>query len=320
MFLNNPQGCIAPFAENAAPCCAEEGENLMQKIAMKTPLVEMDGDEMTRVLWQMIKEHAASLPYVDLKTEYYDLGLVNRDETDDQVTVDAANATDKVRRGRQVRHHHAQRRSAWRNTTSRRCGNPPTAPSAPCWTAPCSARPFWSRALRPVFRTWKKPITIARHAYGDVYKNTRDAGAPAPARRSWSYTDEDGTETRALIHDFKGARRRSGACTTWTTPSQSFARSCFELRAGHQAGSVVRHQGHHLQDLRPPLQGHLCRALRDRVQGEVRGGGHRILLHAHRRCGCAGHPLRGRLHLGVQELRRRRDERHGRHGLRLAWP
>ena len=83
IFLNNPQGCIASFAENAAPCCAEEGENLMQKIAMKTPLVEMDGDEMTRVLWQWIKELLIE-PYVDLKTEYYDLGLVNRDKTDDQ--------------------------------------------------------------------------------------------------------------------------------------------------------------------------------------------------------------------------------------------
>ena len=91
MFLNNTQGCIAPFAENAAPCCAEEGENLMQKIAMKTPLVEMDGDEMTRILWGWIKDKLI-LPYVDLKTEYYDLGLKHRDETDDRVTAEAAEA------------------------------------------------------------------------------------------------------------------------------------------------------------------------------------------------------------------------------------
>ena len=110
----------------------------MEKIKMTTPLVEMDGDEMTRVLWKIIKEELI-LPFVDLKTEYYDLGLPNRDATQDQVTMDAALANKKY--GVAVKCATiTPTPSAWRNTTCTRCGKAPTAPSAPCWTAPCSAR------------------------------------------------------------------------------------------------------------------------------------------------------------------------------------
>ena len=124
----------------------------MDKIKMTTPLVEMDGDEMTRILWKDIKEILLE-PYIDLKTEYYDLGLPHREETRDQVTVDSAEATKKY--GVAVKcatiTPNAQRveEYGWRSISSPRCGSPPTAPSGPFWTAPCSGRPSWSRASTP---------------------------------------------------------------------------------------------------------------------------------------------------------------------------
>ena len=224
MFLNNPQGCIAPFAENAAPCCAEEGENLMQKIAMKTPLVEMDGDEMTRVLWQWIKELLIE-PYVDLKTEYYDLGLVNRDKTDDQVTVDAANATAKY--GVAVKcatiTPNAQRVEEY---SLKKMWKSPNATIRAMLDGTVFRAPILIRGIEPTVRTWKAPITIARHAYGDVYKNT-EMKIPGPGKAELVYTAADGTETRALIHDFKGAGVIQGQHNL-DESIESFARSCFE--------------------------------------------------------------------------------------------
>ena len=224
MFLNNTQGCIAPFAENAAPCCAEEGENLMQKIAMKTPLVEMDGDEMTRVLWQWIKELLIE-PYVDLKTEYYDLGLVNRDKTDDQVTVDAANATAKY--GVAVKcatiTPNAQRVEEY---SLKKMWKSPNATIRAMLDGTVFRAPILVRGIEPTVRTWKAPITIARHAYGDVYKNT-EMKIPGPGKAELVYTAADGTETRALIHDFKGAGIIQGQHNL-DESIESFARSCFE--------------------------------------------------------------------------------------------
>ena len=224
MFLNNPQGCIAPFAENVAPCCAEEGENLMQKIAMKTPLVEMDGDEMTRVLWQWIKELLIE-PYVDLKTEYYDLGLVNRDKTDDQVTVDAANATAKY--GVAVKcatiTPNAQRVEEY---SLKKMWKSPNGTIRAMLDGTVFRAPILIRGIEPTVRTWKAPITIARHAYGDVYKNT-EMKIPGPGKAELVYTAADGTEMRALIHDFKGAGIIQGQHNL-DESIESFARSCFE--------------------------------------------------------------------------------------------
>ena len=224
MFLNNTQGCIAPFAENAAPCCTEEGENLMQKIAMKTPLVEMDGDEMTRVLWQWIKELLIE-PYVDLKTEYYDLGLVNRDKTDDQVTVDAANATAKY--GVAVKcatiTPNAQRVEEY---SLKKMWKSPNGTIRAMLDGTVFRAPILVRGIEPTVRTWKAPITIARHAYGDVYKNT-EMKIPGPGKAELVYTAADGTETRALIHDFKGAGIIQGQHNL-DESIESFARSCFE--------------------------------------------------------------------------------------------
>ena len=224
MFLTTRKAASRPFAENAAPCCAEEGENLMQKIAMKTPLVEMDGDEMTRVLWQWIKELLIE-PYVDLKTEYYDLGLVNRDKTDDQVTVDAANATAKY--GVAVKcatiTPNAQRVEEY---SLKKMWKSPNGTIRAMLDGTVFRAPILVRGIEPTVRTWKAPITIARHAYGDVYKNT-EMKIPGPGKAELVYTAADGTETRALIHDFKGAGIIQGQHNL-DESIESFARSCFE--------------------------------------------------------------------------------------------
>ena len=196
----------------------------MQKIAMKTPLVEMDGDEMTRVLWQWIKELLIE-PYVDLKTEYYDLGLVNRDKTDDQVTVDAANATAKY--GVAVKcatiTPNAQRVEEY---SLKKMWKSPNATIRAMLDGTVFRAPILVRGIEPTVRTWKAPITIARHAYGDVYKNT-EMKIPGPGKAELVYTAADGTETRALIHDFKGAGIIQGQHNL-DESIESFARSCFE--------------------------------------------------------------------------------------------
>ena len=202
----------------------KKGENLMQKIAMKTPLVEMDGDEMTRVLWKWIKELLIE-PYVDLKTEYYDLGLVNRDKTDDQVTVDAANATAKY--GVAVKcatiTPNAQRVEEY---SLKKMWKSPNATIRAMLDGTVFRAPILIRGIEPTVRTWKAPITIARHAYGDVYKNT-EMKIPGPGKAELVYTAADGTETRALIHDFKGAGIIQGQHNL-DESIESFARSCFE--------------------------------------------------------------------------------------------
>ncbi len=196
----------------------------MQKIAMKTPLVEMDGDEMTRVLWQWIKELLIE-PYVDLKTEYYDLGLVNRDKTDDQVTVDAANATAKY--GVAVKcatiTPNAQRVEEY---SLKKMWKSPNGTIRAMLDGTVFRAPILVRGIEPTVRTWKAPITIARHAYGDVYKNT-EMKIPGPGKAELVYTAADGTETRALIHDFKGAGIIQGQHNL-DESIESFARSCFE--------------------------------------------------------------------------------------------
>ena len=224
MFLNNPQGCIAPFAENAAPCCAEEGENLMQKIAMKTPLVELDGDEMTRVLWQWIKELLIE-PYVDLKTEYYDLGLVNRDKTDDQVTVDAANATAKY--GVAVKcatiTPNAQRVEEY---SLKKMWKSPNATIRAALDGTVFRAPILISRVKPVVTCWKKPITIARHAYGDVYKAV-EYRVPGPGKAELVFTDDHGAElSRQTVYDFTGPGVLQ-AMHNRDDSILSFARCCF---------------------------------------------------------------------------------------------
>ncbi|RZT01242.1 NADP-dependent isocitrate dehydrogenase [Cuneatibacter caecimuris] len=195
----------------------------MDKIQMKTPLVEMDGDEMTRILWKMIKEELL-IPFVDLKTEYYDLGLEYRDETDDQVTVDSAMAAKKygvavkcatiTPNAARVKEYNLK--EMWKS---------PNGTIRAIMDGTVFRAPIIVKGIEPNVRTWKKPITIARHAYGDVYK-AAEMKIPGPGKCELVYTAADGSEQRELIHDFQGAGILQGQHNL-NESIESFARSCF---------------------------------------------------------------------------------------------
>ncbi|MBQ6469557.1 MAG: NADP-dependent isocitrate dehydrogenase [Lachnospiraceae bacterium] len=195
----------------------------MSKIAMKTPLVEMDGDEMTRILWKMIKDELI-VPFVDLKTEYYDLGLPCRDETDDMVTVEAAEATKKygvavkcatiTPNAARVEEYHLKKMYKSPNGTIRAILD-----------GTVFRTPILVEGIEPVVSCWKKPITIARHAYGDIYRN-QEMKISGPGRAELVFTAEDGTETRTTIFDFKGPGVVQGVYNLDESIA-NFARSCF---------------------------------------------------------------------------------------------
>ena len=195
----------------------------MDKIKMTTPIVEMDGDEMTRILWQMIKDNLL-LPYIDLKTEYYDLGLEYRDETDDQVTIDSANATKKygvavkcatiTPNAARVEEYHLK--EMWKS---------PNATIRAILDGTVFRAPIVVKGIEPCVKCWKKPITIARHAYGDVYKAS-EMRIPGPGKVELVYTAEDGTESRELVHSFNCPGIVQGMHNV-NKSIESFARSCF---------------------------------------------------------------------------------------------
>ena len=195
----------------------------MQKIQMKTPLVEMDGDEMTRIIWKMIKEDLL-LPYIDLKTEYYDLGLEHRDETDDQVTVDSAEATKKY--GVAVKcatiTPNAARMEEYK---LRRLYKSPNATIRASLDGTVFRAPILVKGVDPYVRTWKKPITMARHAYGDVYKNS-EIRVEGPGTAEIVFTAADGTVMRKGIHTFEAPGIVQGIHNT-DASIEGFARSCF---------------------------------------------------------------------------------------------
>ena len=195
----------------------------MKKIEMRTPLVEMDGDEMTRILWQAIKEKLL-LPFVELKCEYYDLGLPHRDETDDQVTVDAANAIKQYGVGVKCATitPNAQRVEEYK---LKQMWKSPNGTIRAMLDGTVFRAPVVVKGVAPSVSTWKKPITIARHAYGDIYKNS-ELYVDGAAKAELVVTDEKGQETRKLIHDFKGGGVVMGMHNTDASIS-SFARSCF---------------------------------------------------------------------------------------------
>ncbi len=194
----------------------------MDKIQMKTPLVEMDGDEMTRVIWKMIKEILLD-PYIDLKTEYYDLGLKHRDETEDRVTVEAAEATKKygvavkcatiTPNAARVQEYHLKK--MWKS---------PNGTIRAILDGTVFRSPILVKGITPFIPTWKKPITIARHAYGDVYRNVEMA-VPAGAKAELVVTDQNGNVSRQTIHDFDGAGIIQGQHNLDASIS-SFARAC----------------------------------------------------------------------------------------------
>lgn len=197
----------------------------MEKIKMTTPLVEMDGDEMTRILWKQIKDEVI-LPFVDLKTEYYDLGLVHREETKDQVTVDAANANKKygvavkcatiTPNAQRVKEYNLSQ--MWKS---------PNGTIRAILDGTVFRAPIMVKGISPVVRTWQKPITIARHAFGDVYRAT-EYRVPGPGKAELLFTAADGTTFRETINDFDGAGVIQGQFNKDSSIS-SFARSCFQF-------------------------------------------------------------------------------------------
>jgi len=197
---------------------------MIEKIKMKTPLVEMDGDEMTRIMWKMIKD-ILLVPYIELNTEYYDLGLEYRNETDDQVTVDSAMATKKY--GVAVKcatiTPNAARMTEY---TLKEMWKSPNGTIRSILDGTVFRAPIVVDSIKPSVSTWKKPITIARHAYGDIYKDV-EMQIPAAGKAELVYTDKEGKETRLTVHDFKGSGVLLGMHNV-DSSIESFARACFE--------------------------------------------------------------------------------------------
>ena len=195
----------------------------MEKIKMTTPLVEMDGDEMTRILWQYIKDELL-LPFVDLKTEYYDLGLEYRNETDDKVTFDSAYATQKygvavkcatiTPNAARVKEYNLK--EMWKS---------PNGTIRAILDGTVFRAPIVVKGIEPCVKNWKKPITIARHAYGDIYKGS-EMKIPGAGKVELVYTAEDGSQTKELVHEFDGPGIVQGMHNI-NKSIESFARSCF---------------------------------------------------------------------------------------------
>ena len=195
----------------------------MEKIKMTTPLVEMDGDEMTRIIWRMVKDELL-LPYIDLKTEYYDLGLEHRNETDDQVTIDSAEATKKYGVAvkcatitpNAARMTEYQLKEMWKS---------PNGTIRAALDGTVFRMPIIVKGIEPYVRNWEKPITLARHAYGDVYKNA-EIKVPGAGTAELVFTGEDGTQIRETIHNFKGPGIIQGIHNT-DDSIRNFAKTCF---------------------------------------------------------------------------------------------
>lgn len=195
----------------------------MDKIKMTTPLVEMDGDEMTRILWKMIKDELL-LPFIDLNTEYYDLGLEHRNATNDQVTIDSAEATKKygvavkcatiTPNAARMEEYHLK--EMWKS---------PNGTIRAILDGTVFRAPIIVKGIEPYVKSWKKPITVARHAYGDIYKAT-EMRIPGPGKCELVFTGEDGTEVRETVHEFKEGGIAQGVHNL-TSSIESFARSCF---------------------------------------------------------------------------------------------
>lgn len=195
----------------------------MEKIKMTTPLVEMDGDEMTRILWKMIKDELL-LPYIDLKTEYYDLGLEHRDATSDQVTIDSAEATKKY--GVAVKCATITPNAARMTEYNlKEMWKSPNGTIRAALDGTVFRAPIVVKGIEPCVRNWEKPITLARHAYGDVYKNT-EIKVPGAGKAELVFTAKDGTEIRETIHEFKGPGILQGIHNTDESIT-SFAKACF---------------------------------------------------------------------------------------------
>ena len=219
---------------------------------MTTPLVEMDGDEMTRILWQMIKDELL-LPYIDLKTEYYDLGLEHRNETDDQVTVDSANATLKY--GVAVKCATITPNAARMTEYNlKEMWKSPNGTIRAILDGTVFRAPIIVKGIEPYVKTWKKPITLARHAYGDVYKAS-EMQIPGPGKVELVYTAEDGSKSAVTVHEFKGPGVVQGMHNL-DASIESFARSCFTYALATRQDvwfatkdTISKKYDHHFKDI-----------------------------------------------------------------------
>lgn len=224
----------------------------MQKIMMKTPLVEMDGDEMTRIIWKFIKDELI-YPFIDLKTEYYDLGIKHRDETEDQVTVDAAEATKKygvavkcatiTPNADRVKEYNLKK--MWKS---------PNATIRAILDGTVFRAPIIVKGIKPAVRNWTKPVCIARHAYGDVYKGA-EVYAEGPGQAELVFTGNDGQEIRKHVHTFDGPGILMAMHNT-DQSIKSFARSCFNYALDQKMDlwfstkdTISKTYDHHFKDI-----------------------------------------------------------------------
>ncbi|MCD8241674.1 MAG: NADP-dependent isocitrate dehydrogenase [Lachnospiraceae bacterium] len=224
----------------------------MDRIRMTTPLVEMDGDEMTRILWQMIKEELL-LPFVDLKTEYYDLGLRKRDETDDRITVEAAEATKKY--GVAVKCATITPNAARvKEYSLKEMWKSPNGTIRAILDGTVFRAPIIVKGIEPYVKTWKKPITLARHAYGDVYKAS-EMQIPGAGKVELVYTAQDGEQSSVTVHEFQGPGVVQGMHNL-DSSIESFAKSCFQFALDTKQDlwfatkdTISKKYDHHFKDI-----------------------------------------------------------------------
>ena len=289
----------------------------MAKIKVNNPVVELDGDEMTRIIWKQIREQLI-LPYLDVDLEYYDLGIEHRDATDDQVTIDAANAIKRHGVGvkcatitpDEARVEEFGLKKMWRS---------PNGTIRNILGGVVFREPIIMSNVPRLVPGWTKPIVIGRHAHGDQYKAT-DFVVPGPGKVTITYTPgrrrrADGVRGRRLPR----RRRRDGHVQLRRLDPRLRPRVA-ALRPRPQLPGLPVDQEHDPQGVRRPVQGPLRRGLRDRVRGRVQGRRPHLRAPADRRHGRRRAEVGGRLRLGLQELRRRRAVRHRGAGLRLARP
>ena len=225
----------------------------MEKIQMITPLVEMDGDEMTRILWQMIKDELLT-PFIDLKTEYYDLGLKHRNETDDQVTRDSAKATEKY--GVAVKCATITPNAArMKEYDLKEMWKSPNGTIRAMLNGTVFRAPIIVKGIEPYVKNWRKPITIARHAYGDIYLNS-EMHVEGPGKAELVFTAPDGNETRQLIHDFDDKGGVIQGVHNCTSSIEAFARCCFNYALDRKQDlwfgakdTISKKYDHHFKDV-----------------------------------------------------------------------
>ncbi len=269
----------------------------MSKITMTTPLVEMDGDEMTRILWQMIKDELL-IPFIDLKTEYYDLGLEERNRTDDQVTVESAKATMKY--GVAVKCATITPNAARMTEYNlKEMWKSPNGTISAMLDGTVFRAPIVVKGIEPNVKKWVKPITIARHAYGDVYKAT-EMKVPGPGKAELVFTAEDGTETRELIHEFKGAGVIQGQHNLDDS-----------LKALQEAALSMHWIQSRIYGLPQKIPYQRSMTIHSKISSrkslmqstrEVLRSWNYIFLHTDRRCSCPSNEIRRWIYLGMQEL------------------